>query len=144
MLFFAIIIVVSMLVLIQTRMIESANLVYSQTDTVQKELQTRINILNISFDNTTTPDTTTIYIQNIGQTKLGLDDIDFYIDEIKVPRDNANRTIVFDTNSMTLNPVHWDPDEIIKVEVYMNLNNVTHIFTATTQYNGKDIKGYLG
>jgi len=87
-------------------MIESANLVYSQTDTVQKELQTRINILNISFDNTTTPDTTTIYIQNIGQTKLDLDDIDFYIDEIKVPRDNINRTMVFDTSSMVLNPVH--------------------------------------
>ena len=144
MLFFAIIIVASMLMIIQTGMIETASLVYSQKDTVQKELQTRVSILNITFDNSTNPDTTTAYIQNTGQTKLDPEYIDIFIDEIKVPRDDANRTIAFEPGSTTLNPIHWDPDEVIKTEVYMDLANITHIFTITAEYNGKDTTGYLG
>jgi len=142
MLFFGLIIMVSMFTVIQTSLIESSTLTQAQNEQKILESQTKVTIENISFDNTTIPDTTTIVVINSGQTKLSLEQIELYVDHVKIPRSTDNRTIRFLTNS--INPAHWDPDEVLEIEVYIDLLNVTHTASITTEYLGRDVQPFLG
>jgi len=138
MLFFGIIIVVSTFVLIQTRMIESSIDVYAQNEKEKEMLLTDITILNVSFDNTTDPDTTTTYIENSGKIKIDIEHLDLYMDQAKIPRLDANRTIVFVQGHDTFNPLEWDPDEQLHIEIFMDLQNITHALSTTTDNGGTD------
>lgn len=144
-LFFALLIVMSTFILIQGEVVESTNLNYEiQKERLKTEARAGIEIVNISFDNNTDPDTTTVFVLNSGSVKLETEYIDAYIDDYKVPRDTDNRTISFAADSVTINPLHWDPDEKIKIEIYKDIANVTHIVTIASRYGAQDSITYLG
>jgi archaellum component FlaF (FlaF/FlaG flagellin family) len=145
MLFFAVLIVVSSFTVIYGRLIESSALANEiQNEKLENEVNTKIEIQNISFNNLTTPDTTTVYIKNTGINKIELEYFEIYIDNLKIPRNQNNRTMMYAVGSNVINPLHWDPREIIEIEVFLNLENITHIFTATTEYGVKDSITFLG
>ncbi len=138
-LFFALIIVASTFMTIQGRLAESVALSNSvQNDKISRQMNTKIDIINITYDNGTTPGTTTLYIMNTGSDRLDIGYLDIFVDNIRVPRDAENRTIWFIPGSDVFNPLQWDPDETIKVEVYMDITASPHIITATTEYGIKD------
>jgi len=144
-LFFALIIIASSFMIIQGRLVDSTTLTFdTQQQKLATEMQTKIDIINISFDNTTAPDTTTLNIKNTGHNKINIEFIDIFIDNIKIPRYDSNRTINFAPDSLTINPLHWDQDETIIIEVYLDLQNVTHIATASTEYGIIDSATFLG
>jgi len=143
--FFALVFIISTFILIQGRMIDSTNLTFSiQKEKMETEMATDISIINISWDNSTVPATTTVYVENTGSVKLDPNQIDIFIDEIKIPRAEVNRTLGFTADSMTINPLHWDPTEVIRIDAFIALRNVTHIATVTTEYSVKDAVTYLG
>ncbi len=142
--FFSLIIVVSVFVLIQANIIETSSLIYSQRDRLASEMRTNIEIENISFDNLTSPDTTTAQVKNTGQTVLETDYIDVYVDRARVPRNPQNLSISFAAGSNTLNPLHWDPDETIIIEVYMDLDNSSHTLVVATEHLGRDQGSFTG
>lgn len=143
-LFFALMITVTIMAIFQTNLVETASLTFNEQERINQEMNTRIDILNITFDNQTVPDTTTLYVKNSGSTKLQLDYVEVFIDEKKLPRKPLNRSISFAAGSDVINPLHWDPDEIIIIDAYMNLDNVSHIATVTTDLGVKDQGVYLG
>lgn len=145
MLFFGLLIVGSTFTIIYGKIIESSTLTQEiQTNKLENEVQTNIEIQSINFNNLTSPDTITIDIKNSGTKKINLEFFELYIDNLKIPRNLNNRTITFASGSTTINPLHWDPKEIITVEIFLNLENITHIFTATTEYGVKDTITFLG
>jgi archaellum component FlaF (FlaF/FlaG flagellin family) len=137
-LFFAMIAAVSMFVLMQAKLVETTATAYAERDRLVEEMNTEITILNASYSNAT--ETTSIYVQNTGKTKIEIELIDVYIDEFKVPRSDSNRSITFE--SSTMNPLHWDHDEVLRIEVYRALGNSTHLATISTQNKAKATKSY--
>jgi archaellum component FlaG (FlaF/FlaG flagellin family) len=142
MMFFAFLIIVTTLVVLQTNLIESQAVASEEQDRMASLMNTKIEILNISFDNATDPDTTTIYVKNIGAEKLDTGTLDLYIDEVRVPRDGNNRTLTLVKNG--INPLHWDPDEVVRAEIYLDLDNVTHLAVVSTEVGIRDATTYLG
>lgn len=138
-LFFALITAVSMFVLMQTTLVETTATAYAERDRMVAEQNTKVLFLNASYNNMT--DTSTFYVKNTGTVMLELDTMDIYIDDKKVPRDEANRTISFQYS--VNNPLHWDPDEILVIDVHMSLGQSQHVATINTQNGGKDSIGYI-
>ncbi len=145
MLFFSLLIIISTFVLIYSNLVESTNLTYNtQHDRIEHELHTSIEIENISVNTGTTPDTVTIYITNTGTNKIDTDYLDVYIDGMKIPRDNDNRTMSFAPGSTFINPLQWDSGETLKIDVYKDIDNSTHVAQVTTQYSVKDLMTFSG
>jgi archaellum component FlaF (FlaF/FlaG flagellin family) len=141
--FFGIIILISSAVLVYNNLVENTNAAANtQKERIDNRLNTRIDITGIEYDSFFNPDRTTIYITNTGSKKLQTDYIDVFIDDIKIPRNSANRTIWFANNSNIANPLHWDPDEIIGINVSLNLESGTHIAVVSTEYGVTDTKGF--
>jgi archaellum component FlaF (FlaF/FlaG flagellin family) len=136
---------VTTMALIYGNMVQSTTESYNvQKERLENQVKTDIEIKNITFDNATNPHTTTIFVQNTGSNKVELDYLDVFIDEIKITRSENNRTISFAEGSEHINPLHWDPDETIKIEVFLNLTNITRIATVTTEHSVKDSMIFLG
>jgi archaellum component FlaF (FlaF/FlaG flagellin family) len=141
--FFAIVIVVSTFILIFGSLVESTNLTYDmQKERIDYALHSGLSILGISYDNVT--NTTIINATNTGENKIVLDTLDVYIDDIKIPRSTLNRTITFHDDSTVLNPLHWDPDENIMINISMHLENVTHVAVVSTDFGIKDTATFSG
>jgi archaellum component FlaF (FlaF/FlaG flagellin family) len=142
MLFFALVIVISTFALINGKLVESTSLTYQvERERLESISKTSITITHLSFDNLTDPDTTTLYINNTGQKKLETGTLDAYIDGIRIPRDDANRTIAF-AEDYTLNPLHWDPGESMIISVNLNLADATHTARVTTDVGIQDVKTF--
>ena len=95
MMFFAMIIIISMLVMVQSNLIETTSAANDENERMAKLMNMRIDIQNITFDNLTTPDTTTMLVKNIGSLKINIEYLDVFIDDILIPREQSNRTITF-------------------------------------------------
>ena len=144
-LFFAVLIVASSFVMIYGRMVESTSLTYDmQRERLENEVKTRMEIINISYDNGPSPDTTTAFVRNTGSNKIDIDFLEVFVDQIRIPRDSSNRTISFAPGSAAVNPLHWDPGEDIIIEIYLDLVNVTHVLTITTEHGTRDSRAFLG
>jgi len=86
-----------------------------------------IVIESVSYD----PDegTTTISGKNDGSTKLITGTMDIYIDDIRIPREELNRTIDV---SEVINAGLLDPGEGFSMEVIRELGSGTHLATVST------------
>ena len=115
---------------------ESTSSISIQSKVISNNLKIDLNIVTISYDNNT--EKITSHIQNTGKTKLDLDYVDVYIDDIFVPRVTSNRTINVLNSTEIENPGIWDPKEVIEINVYMNLSKGTHKIAVSTEYGVKD------
>jgi archaellum component FlaF (FlaF/FlaG flagellin family) len=142
--FFGIMILISSSIFIYNSLVENTNAAANiQKERIDNRLNTRVEINSIQSDDLFEPDRTIIYIINTGSKKLETDYIDVFIDDIKIPRSNANRTIWFANDSNIANPLHWDPDEILGINVSLNLKPGTHIAAVSTEYGVTDSKGFI-
>ncbi len=104
-------------------------------------IKTNIKIDVISHDNNT--DTTWIYVRNTGQTNMKPEHIDVYIDGIRFPRNDSNRTIevLWDTEIEDIGI--WNPKEELLIKAFMELNeNISHNVIVTTPYEVRDTDSF--
>lgn len=107
-------------------------------DDFANQIGTDISIEVIHYDNTT--NNTVLYVKNTGQTKLRPEQVDVYIDGIRIPRNITNRTIGVLADTEIIDPGVWNPKEELKITVLkMWLNeNITHNAIVNTPYETRD------
>lgn len=67
--------------------------------------------------------TTTAYVKNTGSTRFEPEDIDLYIDGIRIPRNESNRSISVTTDTDTTNTGIWDPQEELEIQIFKEYTN---------------------
>ena len=67
--------------------------------------------------------------------------VDVYIDGIKIPRNENNRTIQLIGNNL-INPLHWDSGETLQINVTLDLASGEHYAIVSTQYGVTASKGF--
>jgi archaellum component FlaF (FlaF/FlaG flagellin family) len=98
-------------------------------------LQSSVQITNLSYDLFKT--NITFIVNNTGKIMLRTEQLDIYVDGVRIPRNQTNRTITILPPDF-VNPILWDPDESIAVEVAQPLLSGTHTITVITEYSTKD------
>ncbi len=111
----------------------SASAVNEQQSRSQDVMRTNFHIALASYDGV---DTTRIYVRNTGSTRFSPDDIDVYIDGMRIPRNPANRTITVVEDTDTINPGIWDPGEEIEIQVFTTFGASTTRTVLVTAPNG--------
>lgn len=135
--FFSLIIVVTTIVMIYGNIMETNMVLTEQQEIAEERLKTSINIYNVTHYSAPSPDETLIYVLNDGNRKLELNDTDVFINGTRIPRDENNRTIIFNGTNI-LNPLHWDPGETILINVTMDLAAGIQTATVVTEFGVKD------
>jgi archaellum component FlaF (FlaF/FlaG flagellin family) len=108
-----------------------------KSDDYSNKIKTSIQIEVVHYDNVT--NTTSIYVKNTGQTMLKPEQIDVYIDGVRLSRNDGNRTIEIMSDTDSINAGIFDPKEEILILVPGSLDvNKTHEVIITTQYETKD------
>ena len=104
-------------------------------------IRTNIKIEVVQHNNFT--NTTWVYVRNTGQTNMKPEQIDVYIDGVRFPRNNSNRTIevLWDTEIEDVGI--WNPKEELLIKAFMWLNeNITHDVIITTPYEVRDSESF--
>ncbi len=77
--------------------------------------------------------TTYIYVKNTGSTRFATTDIDLYIDGVRIPRNDTNRTITVTPDTDTINTNIWDPQEELEIKYYNTFStSETHTALIST------------
>ncbi len=111
----------------------SSSAVNEQQSRSQDVMRTNFFIPIVSYNNV---DTTRIYVKNTGSTRFAPEDMDVYIDGIRVPRSPANRSISVVADTDNTNPGIWDPGEELEIEVYQTFTSSTTRTVLVTAPNG--------
>ncbi len=94
---------------------KSSSAVNQQQDKSVDIMKTDFVIALTSYDGS---GTVYIYVKNTGMTKFAEEDIDVYLDGIRVPRNVTNRTIDVTPDTDTTNTDIWDPGEELEIQVF--------------------------
>ncbi len=122
----------SMFVVMKNDINEQSSALREQTKYTSNNIKTDITIENLDYDNKT--NTTTINLRNTGKTKLYLKYSDVYINYDFIPRNTSNRTIQIDPSTDFRNTGIWDPDEIVEINVFKDLETGEYTAKITVQY----------
>ncbi len=103
----------------------------TQKDVLSEQMKTQIAIELSSYDSSS--DETRVYVKNIGNTMISLENVDVFIDGARVPRSLDNRTIEVMADTDTLNIGVWDRGEVVYFMTNMTLKGgITHTITVST------------
>jgi archaellum component FlaF (FlaF/FlaG flagellin family) len=111
---------------------EQSTALRQQTKYTSNHIQTQVNIESLNYNNKT--NTTTVNIRNTGSTKLSLTLTDIYVNYDFIPRNTSYRIIQVDPTTDYKNPGIWDPNEIVEVKVYKDLETGEFPFKIAVQY----------
>ncbi|MFP4403309.1 MAG: hypothetical protein ACLFPJ_03090 [Candidatus Woesearchaeota archaeon] len=137
MLFFIIIIIISTTLMIYSTIIQSNDAINEKQEKNLLMSQTSIKITNITYTYLEEDkDLIEIFVKNVGSKKLNFDETEVYINGIRIPRDTNNRTINI-INENTINPQLWDPNEIIRIDVFMDILDENNYAIVSTEYGIK-------
>ena len=113
------------------------NSIKTQSDEFNNQIGTSFNIELVYFNNNTNE--TSVFIRNTGQTSIKIEQVDIYINGIRFPRNESNRTIEVLADTEVTDIGVWDPKEAIKIVAKMGLEeNKKHTVVVTTPYSGRD------
>ncbi|MGM5482028.1 MAG: hypothetical protein ACQESF_01060 [Nanobdellota archaeon] len=108
----------------------------SQSDAFNNQMKTSFEIEVVHYNNNT--ETTHIYVRNTGETKHKPEDIDVYIDGIRFPRNETNRTIKIIDDTEVIEKGIWNNKEKILIKAKRKLSDdKTHKVVMTSPYEGK-------
>lgn len=133
MLFLGLIIITGSVFMIYGTLLSNSQAMSEQQEQQRNAAQTSISIINVTFHAIAGDDITELWIYNDGSRKVRLDDIDVYLDDELIPRDDSRRSIAMLTNS-TINPLHLDPGETLAINVTKELDGGSHVAVAATEY----------
>jgi archaellum component FlaF (FlaF/FlaG flagellin family) len=84
-----------------------------QHENIVQKLETSFSILNVTYDETN--EEVNIFLKNTGSRKLDPSEIDLFILNDRLSRNNFDIEILESTN--LINHLHWDPGEILIIKV---------------------------
>ncbi|MCB9358838.1 hypothetical protein H6503_02820 [Candidatus Woesearchaeota archaeon] len=106
-----------------------------QKDKMIDSINTDITITSVIYNQSQVPDNTTVIVKNTGKSKIiDLAEIDVYIDNIRISRENRTISVIEEIS----NPNIWDPLESININVSQDLSDGNHkikIFVAEEVYD---------
>jgi archaellum component FlaF (FlaF/FlaG flagellin family) len=133
--FFAMVIMVSSVVMIYSGMVDSSNLAYNvQRDRMEDIVGTRISVSGIGIYSGSSPDTIIINLTSAGTSKLRPEMVDVYIDGVRIPRTAAGRAFGFPDGTNVRNPLLWDPYELLQINVSLDVDPGEHVAEVTTEH----------
>ncbi len=135
--FFAMLIMISSVFMIYGSLLDNSMALNEMQTQKQKVAQTSISIINATIDKSNEEANITIDVVNDGRRMLDLDDVDIYVDGYRVPRNEESRTIGF-ISSNDINPLHWDPGEIIQINTSLELTGDSHRAVVATEFGITD------
>jgi archaellum component FlaG (FlaF/FlaG flagellin family) len=92
-------------------------------DAMINKINTDFEIIGVNHDYDL--NLTKIFVLNTGKTIIDYDYLDIFIDSGYIPRDDIQKAIEESTN--IINPLHWDPKEILQINVSIVLSDeVSH------------------
>jgi len=112
---------------------KSSSAVNEQQSRSVDVMRTNFFIPIVTYDGV---DTTRAYVKNTGSTRFDPQDMDVYIDGIRVPRDPANRNVTVVSDTDTINTGIWDPGEELEIEIYQTFGNSQTRTLLVTAPNG--------
>jgi archaellum component FlaG (FlaF/FlaG flagellin family) len=90
---------------------------YQKEKTIDK-ISTQIAISETNYNNAVNPGKLKIYVKNIGNTAVTLNQTEVYVNGERITNSEKNITVEADTD--VGNPKLWDPTELAKIEVNKN------------------------
>jgi archaellum component FlaG (FlaF/FlaG flagellin family) len=91
------------------------------TSAAAREKQRAVNVMQTSF---TIPSasysagTVYVYVKNTGDASFDPEEMDIYLDGIRIPRDITNRTVNVTVDTDVSNVGTWDPGEELEFNVF--------------------------
>ena len=140
--FISIIIVATGLVFVYNSIMDdTSNSLRVQGELISNRIKTDLEIVSSSYDNDS--QTVNVYVKNTGKTKLDIEKVDVFLDEKRIPRNDANRSIEVLPDTEIRNTGIWDPSEDIAIQIQRSLNDTSkHSVQVTTQYAISDIDSF--
>ncbi|MFP4117899.1 MAG: hypothetical protein ACLFTR_03160 [Candidatus Woesearchaeota archaeon] len=130
-----------LVVVFNTNIREASTSLRIQSNAMALSMRTDVTIDMVSHDQEM--NTTHVYIRNTGRTQLNHNDTDVYLDGLRVPRNDTNRTIQLLEDTDQVNEGVWDPSEQILIEIFMPLDETeTHEVSIITDHDGRDEKKF--
>lgn len=130
----ALILFIAVMALATTTTIVFKNYLDKSSNAVNEQQQRSVDVMKTSFTIASAAydgaSTTYIYAKNTGSTRFDPDDIDLYIDGVRIQRNESFRNISVATDTDTTNTGIWDPNEELEIEYY-NTFSVSETHTAT-------------
>lgn len=80
--------------------------------------------------------TTRVYVKNTGSTRFDPEDLDVYIDGLRIPRAPGNRSVTVVADTDNINAGIWDPGEEVEIEVYQTFGASQTRTVLVTAPNG--------
>lgn len=140
--FIAVVTVTSILVVVFNGYItDTSNSITIKNDFLVNQLKSDISIDVVSYDSGI--NTTSVYVKNTGKVALKVNDTDIYLNGLRIPRNDTNRTIEVLVDTDSVNPGIWDPKEEVLIQVFQKLNSsFSHDVIVSTQYDAKDTEEF--
>ncbi|MFP4656063.1 MAG: hypothetical protein ACLFNK_00610 [Candidatus Woesearchaeota archaeon] len=130
-----------LVVVFNTNIREASTSLRIQSNAMALSMRTDVTIDMVSHDQEM--NTTHVYVRNTGRTQLNHNDTDVYLDGLRVPRNDTNRTIQLLEDTDQVNEGVWDPSEQILIEIFMPLDETeTHEVSIITDHDGRDEKKF--
>ena len=115
----------------------NANEVTAASTRTSSVLKTDFAISSVAYSS----GTIYVYAKNTGTKQFDPDDLDIYIDEMRIPRNVTNRTVTVTTDTDTINAGIWDQKEEVEFNVYHTYSTPeTHTVRIATP-NGVSVEG---
>ena len=119
---------------------EANNAFNIRQDIIQKKIDEKMDIENITHDSV--KNITSVEVKNSGTENIDLDYLDIYLDDIRIPRSTANRTMDILNSTEIKNPGLWDPEETVEINVTKNLTSDLHYVEVFTKNGNTKIKSF--
>ncbi len=130
-----------LVVVFNTNIQEASASLRMQSSAMALSMRTDITIDMVSHNQDM--NTTYVYIRNTGRTELNQNNTDVYVNGLRIPRDENNRTIELLEDTDLVNPGIWDPSEQVLIEVFMPLDDdKTHEVSIITDHDGRAEKRF--
>jgi archaellum component FlaF (FlaF/FlaG flagellin family) len=99
-----------------------------QHDNIVNKLETSFSIINVTYDEIN--EEVSVFLKNTGSIKMNPSEIDLFIANQRLSRNEINVEIFESTN--LINPLHWDPGEILIIKTNMQIN-ANSLFRVSVQ-----------
>jgi archaellum component FlaG (FlaF/FlaG flagellin family) len=93
---------------------ENTQAANAESDRTVNVMKTSFTVSSASYDN----GVVYVYVKNTGKAQFDPDDLDIYIDGMRIPRTTANRTVGVSSDTDLINTGVWDETEELEFNVF--------------------------
>lgn len=94
---------------------ENINAAADEKNRAVNVMQTSFSLTSAAYD----AGTLYVYAKNTGKAQFDPDELDIYLDGIRIPRNDTNRTVTVTVDTDTINTGTWDETEEVEFNVFI-------------------------